>query len=315
MIKGYLLFFFSGLIFLLCLQACKQDNAPPECDLINQLVSIDSLQIENKVLLIGIDGFRSDAMTEEITPYLFQLFSAVNCYKNLTHSTEEDTYSGPNWSSILTGVHYNKHNVIDNSFEGSRFDFYPSFFNYLKRFIPSMKTASIVNWLPINQEILFGDVDYAPIISSNDSLVFERAKDLLVNSSPIKPDVLFLHFDELDMVGHNFGFSPTTPEYIQTLAVLDSYLESLMGIINDKRLSGENWLYIVVSDHGGDGTSHGDSSNPKINQTVLFVEHPLLSFRTDYVSNQTDIVPTIFDYIGLSSSEFDCKKDGLSILE
>ena len=63
---------------------------------------------------MGIDGFRSDAMTEQISPKIHFLFTQNNTYNNVEHKTEEN-YSGPNWSSILTGV-LNKHNV-DNTFE------------------------------------------------------------------------------------------------------------------------------------------------------------------------------------------------------
>ena len=37
--------------------------------------------------------------------------------------------------------------------------------------------------------------------SNYDSLVFIEALNLLLNN-----DILFIHFDELDAAGHNFGF-------------------------------------------------------------------------------------------------------------
>ena len=46
----------------------------------------------------------------------------------------------------------------------------------------------------------------------------------------------------------------------------------LFNTINTKRLSGEDWLIMVVSDHGGDGTGHGDAE-PYINQTIFFAQH------------------------------------------
>ena len=66
-----------------------------------------------------------------------------NVYKNLSHLTEKDTYSGPNWSSILTGVHYNKHNVTDNIFDGSLFDMFPTFLNYIEKNINSINRTLI----------------------------------------------------------------------------------------------------------------------------------------------------------------------------
>jgi len=296
------------------MQGCKKDLSFSDCDLLDHSVELDPIRINNKVLIIGIDGFRSDAMTQEITPFIYD-FSERNAYRNLSHLTEESTYSGPNWSSILTGVHYDKHNVRDNSFDGSRFDLFPTFLNYIERNVSSVNTTSIVNWLPINQNILSEDVDYYTNSSINDSLVYQKARDLLVNNDPIRADIIFLHFDELDAAGHTFGFSPNIEEYRETLTILDLYVDSLISIIDSKRLAGEEWMCFLISDHGGDGTGHGDYNNIKIRETVFIAEHPLLNFKDNHKSSQTDIAPTILDFIGISSTEFDCKRDGESILE
>ena len=314
MIKNHLLYLAFFLMFSFLLQGCQKDVFFSDCDLLDQTVMIDSLKIKNKVLVIGIDGFRSDAMTQEITPFIYN-FSERNVYKNLSHLTEEDTYSGPNWSSILTGVHYNKHNVRDNSFSGIRCDIFPTFFHYIERNIDSINTASIVNWIPINENILSTDVDYSPNESINDSLVHKMAIDLLVNNDPIRADIIFLHFDELDATGHSFGFSTDIVEYRNTLEILDLYVESLINIIDSKRLAGEDWLCLLVSDHGGDGTTHADYNNPRVRETVFIAEHPSLNFIENHKSNQVDIAPTILEFIGVSSQNFDCKKDGQSILE
>ena len=61
------------------------------------------------MLVIGVDGFRSNAMQEEITPFLFQLSQSSKVFFNSSHRTEDYTISGPNWSSILSGVHWCKH--------------------------------------------------------------------------------------------------------------------------------------------------------------------------------------------------------------
>ena len=294
--------------------SCEKDIPVNVCEIQDDSVKIDSLKVNNKILIIGIDGFISDAMTQELTPSIYE-FSQRNAYRNLSHLTEKDTYSGPNWSSILTGVHYNKHNVTDNSFDRNLFDMFPTFLNYIENNVNSINTASIVNWLPINQKILSNDVDYFSKSQISDSLVFIEALNLLLNNDPIKPDILFLHFDELDAAGHNFGFSSNITEYIETLQNIDLYVDSLVSIIDSKRLFDENWMCILVSDHGGDGYSHGDYNNIKIRETVFIVEHPSQNFKSQHKSNMTDIAPTVLDFIGISSANFDCSRDGQSILE
>ena len=311
--KNIIYLFFISISFVF-FNSCEKDISINVYELQVDSVKVDSLKINNKVLIIGIDGFRSDALTQEITPSIYE-FSKRNAYKNLSHLTEEDTYSGPNWSSILTGVHYNKHNVTDNSFEGSLFNVFPTFLNYIENNVNSINTSSIVNWLPINQKILSKDVDYYSKSQISDSIVFIEALNLLLNNNPIEPDILFLHFDELDAAGHNFGFSPNIKEYRETLKNIDLYVDSLVRIIDNKRLFDENWMCILVSDHGGDGYSHGDYNNIKIRETVFIVEHPSQNFKLQHKSNMTDIAPTVLDFIGISSANFDCVRDGQSILE
>ena len=314
MYKKNIICVFFILMSFVFFNSCEKDIPIFVCELQDDFVKVDSLKINNKVIIIGIDGFRSDAMTQEITPSIYD-FSQRNVYKNLSHLTEEDTYSGPNWSSILTGVHYNKHNVTDNSFDGGLFDMFPTFLNYIENNVNSINTSSIVNWLPINQKILSRDVDYYSNSQMSDSIVFIEALNLLLNNDPIKPDILFLHFDELDAAGHNFGFSPDIKEYTEILNNIDLYVDSLVSIIDNKRLFGENWMCILISDHGGDGYSHGDYNNIKIRETVFIVEHPSQNFKLQHKSNMTDIAPTVLDFIGISSAKFDCARDGQSILE
>ena len=171
-----------------------------------------------------------------------------------------------------------------------------------------------MNWLPINQNILSRDVDYYSNSQISDSLVFNEALNLLTNNDPIKPDILFLHFDELDAAGHNFGFSPNVTEYKETLNNIDFYVNSLVSIIDNKRLFGENWMCILVSDHGGDGYSHGDYNNINIRETIFIAEHPSQNFNFKHKSNMTDIAPTVLDFMGVSSTKFECTRDGHSIL-
>ena len=45
----------------------------------------------------------------------------------------------------------------------------------------------------------------------------KNAKELITDSSPSNPDVLFLHFDELDGAGHGHGFSSLVEEYTNTI--------------------------------------------------------------------------------------------------
>ena len=275
-------------------------------------IEVDPSKINRKVLIVGIDGFRSDVMTEQITPFMYNLSQSRNGYYNLIHTAEEITYSGPNWTAMLTGVHQAKHGVLNNSFEVDNYNTYPPFFHYIEQAQNSINTTSIVNWTPINTYVVSGFADSAPTESMNDADVFQEAQDLLLNS---EADILFLQFDELDGAGHSHGFSPGVIEYTNTANTIDSYAEDLFNIVENKRNEGEEWLFFIISDHGGEGFSHGDAEDPNVKQTVFFAEHPDLVFQADccYFSNQTDLAPAILKFLGISSEEFDFNTDGNEI--
>ena len=297
-----LFFLFIPLIFISCNKNSQTYEAYGE-------TTIDSTKINRKVLIIGIDGFRSDVLLPEVTPFIYSILSENNVYYTSSHIVEHYTLSGPNWSSILTGVHYNKHNVVDNSFDNPNYLEFPTFFRYIEDAYESINTASIVNWSPINKYIVSSSVDYSNS-EINDSLVFLAVKKLLVESAPIPPDVLFLQFDELDGVGHSYGFSASVQEYTNQLSILDSYVQSLFDLIEQKRQQGEDWMILIVSDHGGDGTGHSDSDNPHINKTILLSEHPSLSYKQGYISSQADLSVTILSFLGIFNTEFDSRTDG-----
>ncbi|MDP6512960.1 MAG: alkaline phosphatase family protein, partial [SAR202 cluster bacterium] len=99
---------------------------------------------KKKVLIIGIDGCRPDALLAAETPNLDTLID--DGLVSYQAQTCEFTVSAPGWSSMLTGVWPNKHGVKDTSFDGADYGSYPHFFQRLKEAREDAVTASIVNW-------------------------------------------------------------------------------------------------------------------------------------------------------------------------
>ena len=54
--------------------------------------------------------------------------------------------------------------------------------------------------------------------------------------SSVNSDVIFIHFDELDAIGHAHGFSGNVQEYVDKVNELDSYTSELYDIIQNKKL-------------------------------------------------------------------------------
>ena len=95
----------------------------------------------SRVLVIGIDGVRSDALTAANTPNIDALMSA-GVYSPDAQN-DDITISGPGWSDILCGVRSDKHLVVDNSFSGSNYVDYPSLFQRIENTYSIVNTVSI----------------------------------------------------------------------------------------------------------------------------------------------------------------------------
>ena len=226
------------------------------------LISLYSFS-QNKVLFIGIDGCRGDALLQADTPNLQGLMD--NGTWSIDGLNIPPTWSGTGWSSMLTGVWPAKHNVTNNSFTDPNFVDYPHFFNHIENSNSALQTESIVHWGPINSEIL-DLTDYEEIVGTDEE-VKNSGIDRLQNHNP---DILFLHFDDVDHTGHNNGFSPDVLPYIESIETVDQQIgEVLTALANRPTYSSENWLILVSTDHGGNLSGHGGYSLEE--QTVFLI--------------------------------------------
>ncbi len=95
----------------------------------------------NKVLIIGIDGCRPDALLAAQTPNLDALWKD-GAY-SFKARTDEISSSGPAWSAMLTGVWHQKHNVLNNEYEDPDLEHYPHFFRRVRQEKPELQTYTL----------------------------------------------------------------------------------------------------------------------------------------------------------------------------
>lgn len=174
--------------------------------------------------------------------------------------------SGVNWSTILTGASAASHHVADNGFGGNNFAEVPSFFHYVKQHDPTLFTASIVNWSPINTYIV-ADEDADLELSFDDVGVKNGVVDLLSNDDP---GAIFLHFDEVDAAGHAYSWG--SPQYYAAIETVDGLVGEIMAALNSRPgvlNRTEDWLVMLTADHGGAEGAYGhDASQGPINWQV-----------------------------------------------
>lgn len=252
-----------------------------------------------KLLFIGLDGVRFDALMESDSPTLKNLL--VISASSSSGKTGVITMSGPGWASILTGVWADKHRVVDNTFEGSNFKEFPSFFQRIKDEYPMIRSASICNWVPINDFILNNRqekdiknscIDICINAKSDDDVEFQAVE--LLKKGEI--DVLFLHLDDVDHAGHDFGFLPTEKEYLKAIERTDVRVKNILSCIADSK---DDWLVLCTTDHGGDKDGHG-RDNPESRRIFYICQGSDFKIgECDEPADVVDLVFPIFHHLGI----------------
>ena len=221
-------------------------------------------QTTKKVLIIGIDGCRADALELANTPAIDNLIS--NGIYSPDALNDDITISGPGWSAILCGVWSDKHLSVDNSFVGTDYTNYPPLFKRIEDFNSDLNTVSICNWDPINDYIVQNHADFKLNVSSD----LEVSNEAINYLSSNDPDCMFLHFDDVDHAGHANGFSPNVSQYITAIEGVDDCISPIMQAISQRpNYNNEDWLILITTDHGGLGTSHGGNSIEEQNVFVI----------------------------------------------
>ncbi len=223
-------------------------------------VSASQASQKRKVLILGIDGVRADALQLAKTPNLDSL--TANGTYTYNAWCLGITVSGPSWSTIMTGVWYQKHGVTDNSYVGSKYSQYPYFPTLAKQVKPNLNCVQITEWNPMS-DLVYNDGWNKKIKTGDDGnnyLTAQIAKPYLRDSADL--DVLFVYLDKCDITGHNSGFSPTNPAYIRAIESCDSSVGEMMkDLYSRPNYANEDWLVLVITDHGGIAKGHGGNTD------------------------------------------------------
>ena len=209
---------------------------------------------ERKVLIIGIDGTRSDALQQANTPNIDALIANGLFTYDAWHCGI--TVSGPSWSTIMTGVWWNKHGVTSNTYTGSNYTDYPYFPTLAKQLLPNLHCVQVTEWAPMSDNVYNDGWDLKLKTPDGDGAATAAVASTQLATDSL--DCMFVYFDAVDLTGHSSGFSPTNPSYIQAIENVDDKVGIVLNALYARpNYANENWLVLVITDHGGIGTGHG----------------------------------------------------------
>ncbi len=249
-----------------------------------------------RVLVVGIDGARPDAMEAANTPW-FDFLRRHGAYTaDARTQLNGPTKSAPGWLSVFTGVSPARHRVVANgeytNRDGSHRTFAARAFDAGRRVVVSSA------WPEITSNIVEPDVALERAFNFDATGATWLATRLRTTDA----DVYVQHFDQVDGTGHGSGFSRDNPNYIVAIERVDALLGRLLdGVLARPNVAREDWLVVMTTDHGGRGNDHGpmDADNQTIWFLVAGTSIPPGALPAGQTS-QMDVAPTVLRWIGVN---------------
>ena len=108
-----------------------------------------------------------------------------------------------------------------------------------------------------------------------------------------KPDLLFVHLDDVDHAGHDKGWE--SADYRREVAIVDGLIGEMLAV-----LPAAQTLVVIVADHGGTGTKHGNPAMREL-EVPWIVAGPGVARGRELTGPvySLDTAPTVLALLGL----------------
>ena len=214
-------------------------------------------RVSDHVIVISVDGLRPDAIRRFKAPTLTRLMRDGRY--SLTAQTIQLSKTLPSHTSMLTGVDSDQHGITWNSDETDEHGFVkvPTIFALAKD--AGFTTAAIFSKTKFHHLEVPSTLNYSRS-PSHGPLPWSAERTIGYVERTLKderPNLLFVHFADVDFAGHAFGWMGST--YGVALRDVDRAIGRLLSVA-DSRFGVGQYSVIVTSDHGGHGQTHGTNS-------------------------------------------------------
>ena len=255
-----------------------------------------------KVIVIGIDGLTVDGILQAKTPNID--FIKTNGRFTLNAQAHMPSKSSPNWMSMMSSVLPEKHRVTKNGFDKNVYrdnpscasspDYFPTIFTLLKQQKPNSHSALIYQWPGFKKLINPDDIDYL----KNKTLKAEgSAKKGLKQFNKNHPDLLFLHFNLVDLKGHLKGYK--SPAYYKAVERVDGLIKDFIDLTKKD----PNLVLFLVSDHGGIDKNHGGDTPQELTVPFMIYGKSIEAGEILEKVNNKDLAPTLLEVLNLKMHE------------
>lgn len=229
-----------------------------------------------QVVVAGIDGMGNyDRLAD--TPFFDALRKDKNALYTDTALSVLPTISAENWCAMLKGVGPEKHGYNNEKLSVTPApdnSDYPSVFKFLRDKYPFAKLCSFVNWEPIN----FGGIEHnigVEKFRNDDNPLADQIVSKLLTDRPL---FTFIAFDNVDEAGHHGGYG--SKEHLSAIMAAEQNCRRIYEAI-EKSGRKDDTLFIILTDHGGIGHSHGGNDDKERLNSYIAVGKGLKSGKLE----------------------------------
>lgn len=246
--------------------------------------------MNQKVILISIDGMRPDGFLQCGNPFIHDLM-ARSSY-TLEGSSVNPSVTLPCHMSIFHSVTPDRHGVTTNTYIPMARPI-NGLFEQIK--YAGGRSAMYYGWEPIREVSRPGSLKHAEYIwayttDHTDRFLTESALRYIKKE---KPDFVFLYMVETDEKGgHDNGWM--TSEYLK--CIYDA-IDNVRQVLEE---AGDEYTVIVTADHGGHDRTHGTELPEDMTIPMFFIGPAFEADKKLSGISLIDIAPTIADIMGVS---------------
>jgi predicted AlkP superfamily pyrophosphatase or phosphodiesterase len=220
---------------------------------------------EPHVIVIGVDGLSIDGVVTAGGPALRGLMAGGAW--SLEARGVMPTLSSPNWMSMITASGPEQHGITSNGYLKRMQEIvpacqdesggFPNIFGALRTQRPASRIAIFHDW-PGFAKLVERNV---PDVMEHQSGPARTTAAAIGYWKRYRPELLFIHLDNVDHAGHHSGWS--SPTYYRAVEEADRQIGAILDMLRESGALDSTFV-LVTSDHGGKGHNHGKNSLAEI---------------------------------------------------
>lgn len=257
--------------------------------------------MENRVILILIDGMRPDALAGNAAAEAFLRTSR----KTLSGQTVMPSVTLPTHMSLFHSVEPGRHGILTNLYTPQ----VRPIKGLCERLDESGKTSALFyDWEQLRDLTRPGSVAHAGFVSGH-AVGYERSDPMVTRMARAcwleqKPDFLFLYLGQVDEIGHRDGWM--SDGYRAAIDRSWEQVEAMLDGLDD------SCTILITADHGGHDRMHGTEDPQDMSIPIMIRQPGRGGGDLPAEASILDLAPTIAALLGVDP---DPEWEGKSLID